>query len=67
MMKAKMRADVDHFADDVDGSDAADDGGDQADEDCVFVGRAEFGVNRGEEFARQQAVVGHGVEHAGLA
>ena len=63
----QQRADIHHFSDVVDGRDAADDRGQQADQDGVLVRRAELRMDRGEEFLRQQAVVGHRVEHARLA
>ncbi len=63
----EQRADIDHVADIFDRRDAADNCCDQSDENRVFVGSAECGMNRGEEFGRQKAVVGHRVKHARLA
>src|ERR1700690_3284581 len=65
--ESEKRADIHHAADVVDGNCTADEGGEDADENRVLVRRAEFRMNRGEEFPWEQAVVGHGVEHARLA
>src|SRR5208282_2734571 len=62
----EQRADVDHLPDLVDGRDAADDGREHTDEDGVFVRGAEFGMDGGKKFAREETVFSHGIEHAGL-
>jgi len=43
-------ADVDHFSDVVDRRDAANDSGQQTDQNRVFVWRAELWMNRGKDF-----------------
>ena len=65
--KSKQGTNVHHFADVIDRSDAANDGGEQAGENGSLPWGAEARVNIAEELARQQAVVGHGVEDATLA
>ncbi len=49
--EGQQGADVDHLADVVDGGDAAHDPGQQPDQDGIFAGGAESGMDVGEKFA----------------
>src|SRR6266704_5898656 len=64
--EGQQRPDVDHLSDVIDWCHAANDGCQQTNKHGVLVRCAEFRMDCRKEFLRQEAVVGHRVEHARL-
>src|SRR5690348_5592711 len=65
--ECQQRADIHHLSDVVNREGAADESGEQADKNRIFVGSAKARMNRSKELLGQQTVIRHRVENTRLS